>query len=40
MRVFKSLKETIQAFPRNYGNVFGQQGLLISILLYENEKGL
>lgn len=40
MQIFKRLKETIKAIPRNYGNDVGQQGLLISILLYGNEKGL
>lgn len=40
MQVFKRLKEIIKAFVRNYGNVVGQQGLLISIFLYKNEKGL
>lgn len=35
---FKRLKEVIKAVPENYRNDVGQQGLLISVMLYENEK--
>lgn len=38
MQNFKRLKEAIKAVPGNYRNDVGQQGLLISLLLYGNEK--
>lgn len=39
-QIIKRLKKTIRAFPRNYGNDLGQQGLFILILLCGNKKEL